>query len=303
MTANDDVDQVMRYRSICEICSSHSKKILLSRDYLHASVWNFLESYYKHRVDAEVLRGSKYEIAKCQECGFVWQSFILSDKWMEKLYSEWISSEESLDKKKLADVLFYAGYAKEAYVISKLLKKKPHQIKILDYGMGWGYWSLMAQAFGYEVCGLELSQQRRNFAQFRGINVIHSCNDITDQFDFINCEQVLEHIPEPLKNLEVLVRMLKSQGIIKISVPDGKNVEKELSNPDWVARKNAIHPLEHINCFTHKSLQRLTETTFLSPISRPLVTGFECNPITFARSIAAKFYLRYFGTTIYFRKK
>ena len=225
-------------------------------------------------------------------------------KWRThgELYSDWISSEQSLNKKKHADSSLYSAYAREVENISFLVNKKPFEINVLDFGMGWGYWCLMAKAFGYNVSGLELSKERIEFAGKNGINVIEYSDISTDKFDFINAEQVFEHIPEPLRTLKLLARSLKNGGIIKISVPNGKGIEKELANPEWKASKNAVHPLEHINCFTHKTLLKLAHLANLE-VEQPFRLRYRYDFKSWVQGILWKYYMNVFGTSLYFKRK
>lgn len=53
------------------------------------------------------------------------------------------------------------------------------------------------------------------------------------QFDFINTEQVFEHIPKPLETLRYLKKALKTNGVLKISVPTANDIEQRLEIMDW----------------------------------------------------------------------
>ena len=94
----------------------------------------------------------------------------------------------------------------------------------------------------------------------------------THQFDFINTEQVFEHLSQPLETLEYLSKALKPHGIIKISVPNGWNIEEKLAIGDWDASKespqslNPVAPLEHVNCFTYQSIIKMAQLVGLKPL-------------------------------------
>jgi len=264
-----------------------------------------LDEYYEGRINKSDLTDGKYEIVKCSECGFIWQAYILNDELMEKLYSVWISSEHSLIKKKCADFSLFSGYAREVESIHRFFpSKKPFEIDVLDFGMGWRYWCLMAKAFGYNVSGFEISKKRIEFARKNGIDVIENFSEITTRkFDFINAEQVFEHIPNPLQTMRFLVHSLKNEGIIRISVPNGRGIEQELAKPRWNPSKNAIHPLEHINCFTHQTLVKFGELAGLELIRQPFLLSHRYNLKSYIKGVLGKYYRQYFGTSLYFKKK
>lgn len=293
------------HRPKCELCGSEAIEILLSKKMTDREVWHFLEEYYEGRVDKTILDGGDYEIAKCQECGFVWQAWVLNDDMMQLLYGTWISSEQSLKKKKFGDIALFRKYANEAMAISSLVSKPPYQIDVLDFGMGWGYWANMAKAFGYNVMGLEVSKERVRYAEQMGVEVTDSLTDIKDhKFDFINSEQVFEHITEPLETLNRLSKMLKDNGVIRISVPNGKRTLETLTRPDWKAKKDALHPLEHVNCFTHSTLKRLGKGAGLSFIEKPfpiIVKSRKESLFNLFAMLGGRHKRR--GTALYFRKR
>lgn len=49
-------------------------------------------------------------------------------------------------------------------------------------------------------------------------------------------------------------------------MPNHINIKSELKYYNWKAKKVAIHPLEHVNCFTQKTLIYITEKAGLKPI-------------------------------------
>ncbi|MFN8449211.1 MAG: class I SAM-dependent methyltransferase [Anaerolineae bacterium] len=254
------------HRMACDVCGSDVYTILISKDYLDPAVVDFLASYYSQRIDLSILRDAHYEVARCSVCGFMWQTYILNDRNMQLLYDVWISEDDSLKKKTLAPLALRARYATEAYTIAELLRKPPHDVTVLDFGMGWGYWCLMAKSFGYRTYGAELSETRVQYATANGISVLNLDTVSAGQFDFINSEQVFEHIPQPLMMLRTLVTTLKPSGVIRISVPDSERSVSQLASPDWKPAKDAFHPLEHINSFTHTSLIELGRRAGLRPL-------------------------------------
>jgi SAM-dependent methyltransferase len=146
--------------------------------------------------------------------------------------------------------------------------------------MGWGRWALMAKAFGCNSFGNEMSEEKCKYAKSNGIVVIKWDEIPHYEFDFINTEQVFEHLPEPLITLKHLKMALKKDGVIKISVPTINDVERRLKIMDWTAEKgrknslNFIAPLEHINYFRRKSLLAMAEKAGLQEVLMPIKTQY-----------------------------
>jgi 2-polyprenyl-3-methyl-5-hydroxy-6-metoxy-1,4-benzoquinol methylase len=245
-------------RTTCELCGAARSRTLLARQMTDPAVWEFLEAYYEGRIPKTALDGAEYRVMFCEECGFVWQGEVLAADAMRVLYREWISAEASLNKKRFGAAALFSDYASQARRIAELIGKPPHETDVLDFGMGWGYWCRMAQAFGYRVTGLEVADDRRAHAQSMGIRAIDTLpGGDGGHFDFINAEQVFEHITDPIGTARQLGRTLRPRGALRIAVPDAAPAIRDLAHPGWKARKDALHPLEHINGFTHETLVRL----------------------------------------------
>jgi SAM-dependent methyltransferase len=284
------------HRPTCELCRANRSTILYSKPFDHPDIAGFLAHYYQGRVDMSILSGIPYEIALCENCDFIWQTYILNDEGMRHLYNRWIGSDASLSKKEAAG---YESYLRQAEVIALLFPdKRRGEIEVLDFGMGWGYWCLAAMKCGYRVAGLEISAERVQSAREKGVEVIGDLDH--RKFDFINAEQVFEHIPQPLETLTSLSKTLNPGGVIRIGVPDGKGMTGELKRPDWKPAKNALHPLEHINCFTRPTLIRLGESADLHVVNPPPLLTLKYGAKGLLKSIAGRYYRQFKGTTLYF---
>jgi 2-polyprenyl-3-methyl-5-hydroxy-6-metoxy-1,4-benzoquinol methylase len=146
---------------------------------------------------------------------------------------------------------------------------------------GGGAWALMVKGFGCNSYGCELSDDKINYAQSNGINTLTWDEIPRYNFDFINTEQVFEHLANPLETLTYLKSSLKVNGIIKISVPTANNIKRRLSLMDWSASKgtknslNPVAPLEHINCYSRTSLVRMANIAGLEEIKLRLKTQYK----------------------------
>ena len=257
-------------RESCPLCDSNSNRILSEISYSDQRLVSFLDRFYGGRVALESLQSACYRVVLCQHCGFIYQDSILDEKGMQTLYEDWIDHPQSLHKKQTAATKLYRQYAGQMQTLARLLQQRPDQTRILDYGMGWGYWSQMAQAHGFVVIGLELSRQRRDYARQMGVTVIDALPVELAGFDCVYANQVFEHLPDPLQALVDLCRQLKPGGIVCIRVPDGRGVAARLEQRGWSPELGAIHPLEHINCFTRKTLLSFTAKAGLKPFNPPL---------------------------------
>jgi 2-polyprenyl-3-methyl-5-hydroxy-6-metoxy-1,4-benzoquinol methylase len=228
-------------------------------------------------VEFKYLNGAAYVLCECNVCGLIFQRDIPNETLMERLYEHWIDPYTALRQHHEHDGLeYYSYYAQEIMQIIAYFDKQPSSLSFLDFGMGWGKWALMAKAFGCNSYGTELSNERTQYAQLMGINVI-KCDEIPQYcFDFINTEQVFEHIAKPLQTLRHLKTALKTEGILKVSVPSANDIERRLRIMDWKSPKgsknslNPVAPLEHINFFRRDSLVKMASEAGMEEVFIPI---------------------------------
>lgn len=257
-------------RESCPLCRSTAQRVLCDLGYDDARLSAFIERFYGGRIAPSQLVAGRYRVVACGQCDFVYQDPILDDAGMRMLYRDWIDQAASLRKKQQAGTGLFRQYAGQMQTLLRLFERPPGQTRVLDFGMGWGYWCRMAQAHGFAVSGLELAPVRRDHARQWGLNVIETLDPAAGVFDFIYSNQVFEHLPDPAARLLDLCQCLDRDGVLHIRVPDGRGVEKQLRRHGWSPGLDAVHPLEHVNCFTRASLIRLAAGAGLRPFNPPL---------------------------------
>jgi len=295
-------DIVFVCRPFCELCGGERQHVLLSKSFTDPSILQFLEQYYKGRIPRSILPSTPFEIVRCEQCGFLSQRWILNENGLRVLYSEWIDADVSHAKKTFAGAEVTLGYVREVMTIGAFFRRPAPEIHVLDYGMGWGGWAKTAKTFGYDVSGIELSEERRQHARSLGIPVMDMKTLPQGHFDFINAEQVFEHVSKPREVLSSLSHSLAVGGVIRIAVPNATKELHALQHRDWKAHKGPFQPLEHINCFTHQTLSALGKAVGLTPVTRPLFPLLAGTLTHVPVQLLAPLYLRFFGTTVYFRK-
>lgn len=292
-----------RQRESCPVCGGTYRKTLRHHSFTDPRVSTFLESYYHGRIPDEVLSEGVYELVECGSCRLIYQTEVLQDEWLAKLYEEWINPEESLRKRTEATPTYYAQIANEVAGIASFHTGRPGDVRVLDFGMGWGYWVRMARAFGYQASGYELSASRTCFARDLGLPVIQDLEAIPDSsIDYIYANQVFEHVAEPVTELRKLSRILSPRGIIDIHVPNQNGLRRYLHDKNWVARHDAAHPLEHINAFNRNTLRKLARACRLRPVMPPAPSHRAPGSIGL-REVGVFLYNLSLSTHMYFRRQ
>ncbi|GAB4315526.1 MAG: hypothetical protein Kow0019_15700 [Methanobacteriaceae archaeon] len=101
--------------------------------------------------------------------------------------------------------------------------------KGLDLGCGIGNITYPLSYLGYKMVGIDISETNIKIAKsksFKGLNpqffVGNAENlDLNNIFDFCICSEVLEHLNQPQKVLNTLNHLLKDNGIIIVTIPNG----------------------------------------------------------------------------------
>lgn len=254
-------------RRACPACGAQDSNTLRDIGYTEPPIKDYLTTFYSSTgpgIEFEYLQGGRYILQECGDCGLVFQRDVPNDFLMGKLYEQWLDPQivrEMVNRERTA--AYYLWCASEIAGVLQQLGKSPADTKFLDFGMGWGNWCNIAKGFGSDVYGAELSDSRNAAATVSGIKVLTFDQLAGQEFDFINAEQVFEHLPQPLETLTRLRSALKPNGIIRINVPNGTDIKKKLAGWDWSVPKrgdpplNDVAPLQHINCYNYESLTRM----------------------------------------------
>lgn len=266
-------------REVCPGCKSPNHNRIHACSFVESPIKEYLEEFYdaQGHIELKYLMQGKYILVECTDCGMIYQEEIPNNVLMEKLYEEWIDPQMAFEEHvQNNDLDYYARHAEEVMRLIAYLNKKPSELTVLDFGMGWGKWCQMMRGFGCEVYGSELSETRIEYGKANGVKVISTEEVSKYRFNVINAEQVFEHIAEPLEVLCYLSKSLEKNGLIKIGVPNGGDIKRRLRNMDWGAPKgsrnslNAVSPLEHINCYNRASIIRMADIAGLERVNIPL---------------------------------
>lgn len=101
-------------------------------------------------------------------------------------------------------------------------------LKLLDLGCGQGHFTdkINKEFQNYDVCGLDYSITAIDYANsnFKNIDFIvanaYNPPYVDEYFDIIVCNNIWEHVPDPLNLLQAISRILKPNGLLIISTPN-----------------------------------------------------------------------------------
>ncbi len=164
---------------------------------------------------------------------------------------------------------------------------------ILDVGCGNGIISMHLGRLGYNVVGVELSDEALKVAiennnlsnvEFRKENA-ENLRIEGLSFDVVICSEVLEHLYEPENLLQPLHGLLNKNGIFIVTVPNGVGPRELLVTRPYISMRkiplllklinsfkkilgyqgttiqSSASDLDHVQFFTRRALRKLAEKT------------------------------------------
>ncbi|PYJ66372.1 MAG: class I SAM-dependent methyltransferase [Deltaproteobacteria bacterium] len=143
--------------------------------------------------------------------------------------------------------------------------------RILDVGCGGGSYLHRLKQWGWDACGVEPSQIGTKQAQSLGLTVRHGmladARFESEFFDVVRLSNVLEHIRDPIPTFQEIQRILKSDGLVYLTVPNTRSLVFWLFQENWYA----LETPRHVISYCPRTLEALCRAT-----------GFEIARLTFA---------------------
>ncbi|OGK12771.1 hypothetical protein A3A93_02750 [Candidatus Roizmanbacteria bacterium RIFCSPLOWO2_01_FULL_38_12] len=251
-------------KRICEVCSSRNNKILYHQRFVLPT------KYFFH---------SGYDVAVCNNCGFVYADNIPEQEFFEEYYKEMSKKTFYLEKKIFEKSNKDTYYDKEMNkrikftmpIIEKHISKKD---RILDVGCYTGEMLAILKNKGYKnILGIDPSDYAVKLAKkWYGIEVITASafDDLSiGEFDFI----ILAHVMEHIKDLRLFIHKVSSYlapgGKIYIESPNADNFFISKSSKFLPEHQESFQQfsVEHINFFTKTSLANLMNSLKFKKVS------------------------------------
>jgi 2-polyprenyl-3-methyl-5-hydroxy-6-metoxy-1,4-benzoquinol methylase len=128
----------------------------------------------------------------------------------------------------------------------RIISMFPKGSQILDIGCGNGDALAFYQRFGWECYGVELSKAAVDVAVNRGLDVKHSqhlweANYLSESFDIIRINHVLEHLYDPVRTLAEVWRVLKPTGRVLVATPNISGIHARIFGQYWYQLDSPRH--------------------------------------------------------------
>lgn len=280
-----------KIREYCPLCKSQQLRQHFKVSYHEKALGSFIERSYHHRggIPSYYLQGGYYDLNSCKRCGLVFQSCIPQGKLLDCIYNPIFSDDLKLRKSKTKNLKSMKFVESDARQVIKITKSR-QSARVLDYGVGYGTFARFLLEKGIEVHGTELNEEASSFAKNKGVKILTDTELLSYKYDFINTDQVLEHVVYPDTVISLLATLLTDFGILKISVPNAKNIVLDIDQMDFDNAKkfNAATPLQHINVFSDAVFEYIASNWNLH-FTRPIQFDIRFPLYTFSRTLKRRF--------------
>jgi SAM-dependent methyltransferase len=152
--------------------------------------------------------------------------------------------------------------------------------RLLDVGCGKGEPSALLLRRGWSIVGIDPSPHACELARRRGIDArlgtLQTVNLEDDLFDAVLFHHSLEHVSDPLDDLERAARHLLPEGVLLVTVPNFGCWQRKVFGSAWM-------PLDlprHRTHFTDGALRDAIEQCGLSVLSTSEQTTLSSLPLT-----------------------
>jgi 2-polyprenyl-3-methyl-5-hydroxy-6-metoxy-1,4-benzoquinol methylase len=140
----------------------------------------------------------------------------------------------------------------------KFIQKFIKSGKLFDLGAGWGHFMLAGKELGYDVYGVEISEQPYlycvNDLELPVDHIDFFEMDEAKKFDLITMWDVLEHIDKADEFLAKCAKLTKPNGYLFLQVPQIDSYFAKRHKDNW-----KMMGLDHVNYFGKETITKILE--------------------------------------------
>ena len=196
---------------------------------------------------------SRVNSVGCIDCETIFQDLRFGKAEINRLYQDYRGEEYNLKRE-----AFEPDYKQKSKIFNKrypYLAKAENWIEqyiepniILEWGGGSGFNSMFKNdkhiLYVYDVSGVAVEEGINEFSTQVNVN-----------FDLITCNQVLEHVPNPLEILDEIRTAMQPETLLYFDVPFENLMQSRSSIAEKLQEKRYWH--EHINFFSENGINKL----------------------------------------------
>lgn len=205
-----------------------------------------------------------FRLVRCRQCGLIYLTPRPGPDEMARYYpSDYIAYYRAIE-----DEPSFLRRLDRRYGLHKrcreVIRRAGGPGRLLDVGCATGVFLDGMRQRGWTVRGVEVNAKATQYARERlGLEVfvgeLEEAGYPDASFDVVTLWDVLEHVPDPRRTLGEIARILQSEGLLVLSLPNPDCLEARLFGPYWAGWDVP----RHLHIFSLPVLERLlTETGF-----------------------------------------
>ena len=214
---------------------------------------------YLMEVKDHFLSGEIFSLYKCNSCGLI-STFPAPD---ENSIADYYKSEKYISHSSKPVSFFEFLYQQVRRITlkrkAKITSDYSHGKKLLDIGCATGEYLQVCKKRGFEVLGVEPNQKAREIGRDNyGLNIgdLDTLSSFSpESFDVITMWHVLEHVHDINERMASINRLLKSNGIAIIAIPNPESYDALHYIDNWAA----YDVPRHLFHFSQNALKTLAE--------------------------------------------
>ncbi|MDP3696878.1 MAG: class I SAM-dependent methyltransferase [Candidatus Taylorbacteria bacterium] len=169
-----------------------------------------------------------WDVVQCKNCSFVYITPLPDEQFLHLHYQTYLPAGDAYIeqwREMMQDVFQRSLDAIEA-------RHGLNRGTLLDIGCGYGFFLELARQKEWSVYGMEPCAHARAYAASKSLKIdsedifVRAYKD--EMFDVITLFYVLEHLPNPIKYLKEINRILKPGGLLLVRVPHTTPIVKLL---------------------------------------------------------------------------
>lgn len=148
-------------RQSCPACASTESVTLYSLPFAESP----LREYVGPKL-LPLLGDGVFQLEECRSCGLIFQREAPDERLAAEVYEVPIDPLEAYrHDTALITVENLRTLALEILRVIAYLRRPPHELTFLDFGMGWGRWGRIATALGCRCYGVEIASEKARVAE------------------------------------------------------------------------------------------------------------------------------------------
>jgi SAM-dependent methyltransferase len=162
-----------------------------------------------------------WRLVRCAQCGLVFVNPRPTQADLVAGYKQWGSSEDEAEMSRIRSSTMPALRHER----NRIVRSNGQRGSLLDVGSGGGFFLNMMKEAGWNVLGVEPSENLANFATREfgvdtAVGTIESASLPENAFDVVTMWYLLEHVTDPRSVVDRARSLLRDDGLLILRVPN-----------------------------------------------------------------------------------